>query len=872
MPYQSRRRPTKRLKSFLRALAIVVSIPAILFVVVLLIAYVTFNPNAYKRQIIAAVQAATGRELTVRGPIHMGFGLSPSIVATDISLADGGATATGPIVSLRRLELDVSLLGLLFGDAEIGELTLSGVDVRLRGDLGGEDLLRAGQEEHTAASAAAARDQPSDGVTEGSHVTVALRALRVRDLRVGWQAQRSGLAGSWHVPRIDAEAEEIGGSMLLSGSIDSGGRSLRMIGELGGLGRLLDPSASQSWPFDVTADGDGVRLTMRGSLSHPVHHVGYTLQVDGSVTDWLTIAPLMPMSEPALHDGSFTMSLSNEAPRSPILTSLVLHANGVVMPLSLPGVEITRVDMVASAPDQPVRLVLRLNVNGLPAQILVTVGSMAAFIPGFTPNTPTKVDVNADVGGALASVKGTIRAPLALKGLDLVVFARVPLLTTLAPLVKLDLPDWRKLGIEATIDGDAVAGGTLSMHRIVATLPAGEVNGDLVLRLLARPALRGALSARQLDLDRLIATLATSGSLFSATPPAPEAPRLRPLGAAAAEKQPTVFSNRPFDLGWMDRADADLRMAIAQLQAGDITYGNLKARLQLSQGRLILDQVSGEAPGGKLEAALAIDSRASPSPMTLNFIAPTFPVRTLAAALGAPDALSGAASVAIDLRGAGRSPHEMAASLNGGVSVAMVGGGSLDAPLGDLLGSVLRSAKLPVGLLSVGTRAQVQCLAARLDLSLGQGSIATLFADTSRIQISGSGSVDFDNELMDVRLRPVLRAGPGITVPLRIGGSFLKPRPELDATFTSKTGILGGLTGAPEKAGDKGSNKPGDKPAAKSPDQCAAALAIARAPVMAANAAAAPAAPRPVPDPGILRPGGGGKSPPSPEIPGPSAD
>ena len=48
----------------------------------------TFNPNSFKPQIIAAVQRATGRELTLQGRIHLGLSLQPTLTIQDVSMAN----------------------------------------------------------------------------------------------------------------------------------------------------------------------------------------------------------------------------------------------------------------------------------------------------------------------------------------------------------------------------------------------------------------------------------------------------------------------------------------------------------------------------------------------------------------------------------------------------------------------------------------------------------------------------------------------------------------------------------------------------------------------------------------------------------------
>ena len=64
------------------AILLVILVPAIGAVVFLL----NFNPNNYAPDLIAAVQQATGRQLTLGGPLRLGLSLTPTIEVSDAAL------------------------------------------------------------------------------------------------------------------------------------------------------------------------------------------------------------------------------------------------------------------------------------------------------------------------------------------------------------------------------------------------------------------------------------------------------------------------------------------------------------------------------------------------------------------------------------------------------------------------------------------------------------------------------------------------------------------------------------------------------------------------------------------------------------------
>jgi hypothetical protein len=58
------------------------------------------------------------------------------------------------------------------------------------------------------------------------------------------------------------------------------------------------------------------------------------------------------------------------------------------------------------------------------------------------------------------------------------------------------------------------------------------------------------------------------------------------------------------------------------------------------------------------------------------------------------------------------------------------------------------------------------------------------------VVVSGSGSVDLGQETLAVHVRPLVQVGPGVLVPLRVGGTLLAPSVSSD-TAVAMSGIVG---------------------------------------------------------------------------------
>ena len=790
------------------------------------------DPNSFKPEIAAAVKRATGRDLVMLGPIKLAFGLPPTLVLDNVVLANVPGGSRPEMLMLDRLELRAALLPLLSREFDILQLTLVRPDLLLETDAAGHGNWNFARPADAVVGQAAANDAgPAAGRrTDYGHGRFAVRSVRVRDLHVRWRNGRTASTAEWTVPRLDAEAEEAGRSMLLTGNLISGGRSLTVRGELGAVGRLLDPKAALPWPIDVVAQADGFRLALRGTLTSLAGHgFGYTLHLDAAVTDLTAVASLLPQPLPQLRDATLSARLTDGDGQGLVLSGITLHATDLVVP-SLTHVAISRFDLSAPSLDQPVTADAELVANDTSIHLLASVGALSALMPGAAQTRAVPVEMSAEAAGGLITFKGSVRSLVTLSGLDGVVLARVPSVMALGKLLQRDLPDWRQLALDATVDGQALAGGTLGLHRIALSLPQADLGGDLAVVLGPRPTVRGKLSAKQIDLDGLLASLA--GTTRSRTAPPPGRPP-----SPTSPKPAWLISGEPLDLTPLDRADADLQFVVAALQTNGVSYSNIAGHVVLQNGRLTLDPFAVDTPGGRLDAKLSVDSRAPSPAVALSLHTPAVSLQALAAAFGEPDVVTGTASVDADLRGVGQSPHALAAALDGRLGIAVSDGDVDNALLTRALGAVLKVARLPPGAVGGVGRTKLRCFAARTDFAHGEATVGTLVADTTRLIVEGGGSADLGRETLALKLRPMLRTGPGIVVPVQVGGTFLDPKITLDPTLGGKGGVLLGIIA-------------GALPTDRSGDPCPAALAAVRGtapvpPVVSAPSAPAPSAPAP---------------------------
>jgi AsmA protein len=186
----------------------------------------------------------------------------------------------------------------------------------------------------------------------------------------------------------------------------------------------------------------------------------------------------------------------------------------------------------------------------------------------------------------------------------------------------------------------------------------------------------------------------------------------------------------------------------------------------------------------------------------LSLRAPSLVLQTVLQALGKPGYASGTLELRADLRGAGDTPHAIAASLDGPIGVAVPKGEIDSKLLGGMMSQLVQQTELNK-LANVAGMSALNCFALRIDASNGVGTVRALRLDTSTVSMDGSGTVNFGTETLDLHLKPMIGiAGTDIATPVIVRGSIVNPSIEPDAvgTVTGNAGnaaklALGASTG-----------------------------------------------------------------------------
>ena len=100
------------------------------------------SPAKLTQMLVLEVREATGRELTIAGPVRLGFFPKIAVSAEQVSLSNAAWAKSPQMASLEKVALEISLLPLLSGRIEVNSIQLAGLTLNLETNAKGDGNWR----------------------------------------------------------------------------------------------------------------------------------------------------------------------------------------------------------------------------------------------------------------------------------------------------------------------------------------------------------------------------------------------------------------------------------------------------------------------------------------------------------------------------------------------------------------------------------------------------------------------------------------------------------------------------------------------------------------------------------------------------------
>lgn len=256
---------------------VLIAIGAVIAVLIIVAVAVPFlvPTDTWKGEIERRASAATGRTLTIAGPVRLSLLPAVAVVANDVSFANAPGGQTPNMVTLDKLEVRVRVLPLISGNLVIDRFILDKPVIHLEVNRQGQPNWQFAGKESTPAPQQPQSQQPSQG--GGAPLSgVQLGDVRISNGLVTYADARSG--AHYEASDIDASLalQNLDNPFKADGSLVWNNEKIALKGE------VAKPSAltsGQTTKVDLNIDSKPVRFAFNGEAagSSPA-------KLDGTIT------------------------------------------------------------------------------------------------------------------------------------------------------------------------------------------------------------------------------------------------------------------------------------------------------------------------------------------------------------------------------------------------------------------------------------------------------------------------------------------------------------------------------------------------------------------------------------------------------------
>lgn len=394
---------------------------------------------------------------------------------------------------------------------------------------------------------------------------------------------------------------------------------------------------------------------------------------------------------------------------------------------------------------------------------------------------PYYIDLKATAGATTATAKGSLQGAFQMTGFDLDFSLAGSDMSQLYPLLGIAVPPTPPYRLRGRLGH---VGRTWTFNRFTGRVGDSDLAGDSSFDTGGeRPFLRARLVSKRLDLDDL-------GGFVGLAPQAGGGETTTVAQAAQSVAQRSdgrVLPSRPFELDRLRSMDADVTLKAQRINSPPLPLDAMDAHIFIDAGLLRLDPLAFDAAGGRIEGKITLDARQDTIATSADVRVRGLELPKLFPGAKLTQDSTGKISGRITLDGKGNSVATMLAASNGDVGLVM-GRGRISNLLLEYAGlDIAESLKFLIGKDHV---VPIRCAYADFGVEDGLMRSRQLAFDTTDTAILGEGTINLDDERLDLTLkpRPKDRSWLSLRSPLVVGGTFQDPSFRPDAKVLTLRG------------------------------------------------------------------------------------
>lgn len=271
-----------------------------------------------------------------------------------------------------------------------------------------------------------------------------------------------------------------------------------------------------------------------------------------------------------------------------------------------------------------------------------------------------------------------------------------------------------------------------------------------------------------------------------------------------SDDQQLLISDSPLKTNWLTAADIELDVDVDRLRINQTDIADFRIDGSLKDGGLSIDALSLRESDGSLVASVALTE--NDAGIDVDLSVDLEGIRVGAAAEDDEDGQSlPALGGSVEFSGRGPSLHQIMMSSSGQFSFDLGPGQVQNFDSSRLFGDMIVQTFRALNPLSEEqSTTNIACATFSANIENGLAAIEDTGIQTDNMTIVSEGSVNFENEALDLDVRAKPREGLGISLGgvansfVRLGGTLAQPQLELDAaasmTTTGAAVATGGLS------------------------------------------------------------------------------
>ncbi len=714
------------------------------------------NPNDYKDEISREVEKVTGRNLTLQGDISLSVFPWIALDLGPMSLSNAEGFKSDAFAKVQAAEIRIKLIPLLKKELEMDTIVLDGLVLNLETDKNGKtnwDDLISKDEQQESKPAESTSSADTNEKSSPALQTITVAGVKLSNANILWSDASKG--ESYQLRNLNLTTDPLEPGVPTAVDMDFDVISTKpeakahvTISTNAAVDMEKQQYALEDLSFSAIAEGKELAfnqadLSLKGDIKADM------------AKQWLEISDLALSAKASNNQQTIDAKLTGQ-----VTSDLDTQQSNI------DNLEITATVEDPSLPNEKAELHMTSGIKADLKQQTLTVSALALKLQDLL----LEGDIQAkDILKEKPTFAGSIHVnPFSLR--------------KLASDMKIELPE---MNDESTLENVAfrseLSGSTnqINFKQLALTLDQSNLTGQFAVSNFSKPAFNFNLKLDQIDADRYM-------------PPEKET-KDTAKAPATTETDNKATTEEALPLDALRQVNAKGTIDIGKMKATGLTSENIHITIDAADGLVKLTPMSADLYQGKYNGNVILDARQDALKLSLNEQIKNIQAGPLLNDMTGDAKISGTANANAKLTGTGATVSQIKKTLSGNGGFSFTNGAVQGINIAEIIRkakAALKGEQLPKSDAPVQT--DFSSLSGTFTADNGVINNQDLEVKSPLLRINGAGKASLPNQTIDYGLKVAvvgtskgqggkeLQDLKGVTIPIKIGGTFSEPKPSVD--------------------------------------------------------------------------------------------